>query len=248
LAKFRLRFSPDQLVVCAGIVWGLATLSLGFLDNFALAALAMLAGGVAWVSEMSTFNVAAQTVLPGWVRARALAVYLLVFQGGMALSSMLWGSVAERYGLRATFIAAGVVLLLTPVLATWYPLRHGDEREVTISPHWPEPVFKTQPDPERGPVLVQVEYDVEPDNSPRFLQAIQELGRIRRRDGAIRWGIFQDAAFPRRHVESFLVESWADHLRQHERVTLADREIEDEVRQHHRGPEPPRVSHFLAAS
>ena len=70
---------------------------------------------------------------------------------------------------------------------------------------------------------------------------------IRRRDGAIRWGVFQDAATPGRHLESFLVDSWAEHLRQHERVTLADREIEDRVKRYHRGPEPPRVNHFLAA-
>ena len=247
LAKFRMRFSPDQLVVAAGILWGLATLSLGFLHNFTLAAIAMLAGGFAWVSEMSSFNVAAQTVLPNWVRARALAVYLLVFQGGMAISSMLWGVVAERYGIRASFVTAGAVLLLTPLLAKLYPLRHGDEREITVSPRWPEPVFKTPPDPGRGPVLVQVEYDVSPDHLAQFLEAVQELGRIRRRDGAIRWGVYQDAAIPTRHIESFLVESWAEHLRQHERMTLADREVQREVHKFHQGAEPPRASHYLSA-
>jgi MFS family permease len=247
LAKFRMRFSPDQLVVAAGIVWGLATLSLGFLSNFALAAIAMLAAGTAWVSEMSSFNVAAQTVLPNWVRARALSVYLLVFQGGMALSSMFWGAIAEHYGIRASFVIAGIVLLLTPFLARLYPLRHGDEREITISPNWPEPVFKTPPDPERGPVMVQVEYDIDPEDFSGFLQAVQELGRIRRRDGAIRWGLYEDAASPTHHIESFLVESWAEHLRQYERVTLADREVEREVHKFHQGAEPPRVSHYLSA-
>ena len=96
LAKFRMRYSPDQIVIGAGVLWGLATLSLGFVTSFALAAVAMLAAGIAWVSEMSSFNVTAQTALPAWVRARALAVYLLVFQGGMALSSVLWGIVAGK--------------------------------------------------------------------------------------------------------------------------------------------------------
>jgi MFS family permease len=247
LAKFRLRYSPDQIVVCAGILWGLATLSLGFLNSFTLVAIAMLAGGVAWVSEMSSFNVAAQSVLPPWVRARALAVYLLVFQGGMAISSVLWGIIAEHYGIRASFVVAGAVLLVTPLLAKFYPIRQGDEREVTISPRWPEPVFKTPPDPERGPVLVQVEYEIQLEDVDRFLQCIQELGRIRRRDGAIRWGVFEDAATPGRFVESFLVESWADHLRQHDRVTLADRELKKVVQDFHKAPQPPRVHHFLAA-
>jgi MFS family permease len=247
LAKFRMRYAPDQVVIAAGVVWGLATLSLGFVTHFGIAAAAMLCAGIAWVSEMSSFNVTAQTVLPAWVRARALAVYLLVFQGGMAVSSFVWGEVAERYGIRTSFVVAGIVLLSTPALAKRFPLRHGDEREITISSHWPEPVFETPPDPNRGPVLVQVEYDVHPSDTEAFLARIQELGRIRRRDGAIQWGIFQDAADSNRHVESFLVESWAEHLRQHERVTLADREIEEQVERFHRGTHPPRVTHYLAA-
>jgi hypothetical protein len=73
------------------------------------------------------------------------------------------------------------------------------------------------------------------------------LGRIRRRDGAIRWGIFEDAAVPGRFIESFLVENWAEYLRQHERMTLADREIEMEIQRFHRGQESPRIGHLLAA-
>jgi MFS family permease len=246
LAKFRLRFTPDQLIVSAGAVWGLVTVLLGWLDNFPLAAFAMLAAGVAWVAEMSSFNVAAQTVLPAWVRARALAAYLLVFQGGMAVSSMLWGAVAERFGNRISLYAAGATSLASLLLVNRFPIRLGEERDITHSGHWPEPVFKTPPDPERGPVLVMVEYDIDAADRAAFGRAMRELGRIRLRDGAIRWGIFQDAAAPNRHVESFLVENWAEHLRQHERVTLADREIEERVKRFHRGPKPPAATHWLA--
>jgi MFS family permease len=247
LAKFRLRFTPDQLIVSAGATWGIVTVLLGWLDNFALAAIAMLAAGVAWVTEMSSFNVAAQTVLPAWVRARALAAYLLVFQGGMALASMVWGTVAERFGNRIALYAAGATSLASLLLVKRFPIRLGEEREVTHSGHWPEPVFKTPPDPERGPVMVLVEYDVDPAERSAFALAMRELGRIRLRDGAIRWGIFQDAAAPNRHVESFLVENWAEHMRQHERATLADREVADRVRGFHRGAKPPAATHWLAA-
>jgi MFS family permease len=248
LAKFRLRFSPDQIVAVSGVIWGLATLSLGFVTNFWLAAVAMLAGGIGWVSEMSTFNVAAQSVLPAWVRARALAMYLLVFQGIMALSSVIWGWIAEHYGIRDSFVIAGVFLLVTPLLVKAFPIRDGDEREVTISPRWPEPLFKLELDPDRGPVLVQVEYSVSPSNIAEFIELVQQLGRIRRRDGAIRWGVFESAQSPGHMIESFLVESWAEHLRQHERFTVADRELIKQVRSLHSGEEPPRVGHFLAAS
>ncbi len=247
LAKFRLRFSPDQLLVFSAALWGLVTALLGWLDYFPLAAIAMLAGGVAWVTEMSSFNVAAQTVLPAWVRARALAAYLLVFQGGMALSSMLWGVVAERYGTRASLLAAGMTSLASLLLARRFPIRLGAESDVTHSTHWPEPVFQTPPDPERGPVLVQIEYDIDPLRHEEFSAAMHALGRIRLRDGAIRWGIFQDAAALNRHVESFLVENWAEHLRQHERVTVADREIEEFVKHFHRSLQPPVTTHLLAS-
>ncbi|MGA7411115.1 MAG: MFS transporter [Bryobacteraceae bacterium] len=247
LAKFRMRFSPDQLVVFAGAVWGLVTIALGGLTSFPLAAIVMVAAGVAWVAEMSSFNVAAQTVLPAWVRARALAVYLLVFQGGMALASMLWGAVAERFGTRQAFYAAGATCLLSLPLVKKFPLRHGEERDVTTSKYWPEPVFTTPPDPGRGPVLVMIEYDVDAAYAGAFSTAMHELGRIRRRDGAIRWGLYQDAADPSRHVESFMVENWAEHLRQHERSTIADREIQEEAWRFHRGAEPPSVQHWLAS-
>ncbi|MBV9157755.1 MAG: MFS transporter [Acidobacteriaceae bacterium] len=246
LAKFRLRFTPDQLIVSAGAAWGIVTILLASVDNFTIAAAAMLAGGVAWVAEMSSFNVAAQTVLPAWVRARALAAYLLVFQGGMALASMLWGTIAERYGNRASLYVAGITSLLSLLLVKRFPIRLGEEREITKSGHWPEPVFDTPPDPERGPVLVLIEYDIDPRDRAAFAVAMRELGRIRLRDGAIRWGIFQDAALPNRHVESFLVENWGEHLRQHDRATLADREIQERANRFHRGPRPPTATHWLA--
>jgi MFS family permease len=228
-------------------VWGIVTALLGWSDNFTIAAIGMLVGGVAWVAEMSSFNVAAQTVLPAWVRARALAAYLLVFQGGMALASILWGAVAERYGDRASLYAAAATCLLSLVLVKRFPIRLGREHDVTHSGHWPEPVFKTPPDPERGPVLVMVEYEIDPKQRAQFASAMRDVGRIRLRDGAIRWGIFQDAAAPSRHVESFLVENWAEHLRQHERITLADREIEERAKRFHRGERPPIATHWLAS-
>lgn len=128
----------------------------------------------------------------------------------------------------------------------WYPLA-GEELDLTPSMHWAEPVVVWEPDPEDGPVLVTVEYCIAPEQAREFVRAMRDVRRLRHRDGAMRWGLFVDVAEPSRYVETFLVESWAEHLRQHERVTAADRAVEERARSFHRGDAPPRVSHLISA-
>src|SRR5690606_20016217 len=99
---------------------------------------------------------------------------------------------------------------------------------------------------DRGPVLVTTEYCIRRDLREPFLLVMRQLEVIRRRDGAIRWGLFEDPANPGRYLESFLVESWGEHMRQHLRVTVADKALEDAARRFHNGPQPPVVTHWLA--
>lgn len=105
-------------------------------------------------------------------------------------------------------------------------------------------IFKdVAPDLDQGPVLVTVEYLVDPDRAAEFVEAIHEYGRIRRRDGASRWGIYRDVENADRYVETFLVSSWAEHLRQHERATRADRALEDRLHSYARSA--PNVRHLI---
>ena len=124
------------------------------------------------------------------------------------------------------------------------------EEEVDLSPssHWAHPTLEMHLKPEDGPVMVMVEYQIELSQSEQFASAIDELRRLRLRDGAIRWGLFRDAAEPSRYMEYFVVESWAQHVRQHQRLTQEDKTIEDRVRAFHQGVGLPLVSHFIAAS
>ena len=84
-----------------------------------------------------------------------------------------------------------------------------------------------------------------PIDREAFLHAIARLEHERRRDGAFEWGVFEDAAVEGRFVETFLVDSWTEHMRQHERVTNADRVIQDEVHRFHRDYIP-KVTHLIA--
>ena len=113
------------------------------------------------------------------------------------------------------------------------------------SMHWPAPITKQGIDEDRGPVLITVEYRINPKNRADFLKAMVRLKHERRRDGAYAWGIFDDAAEKGRIVETFLVESWMEHLRQHERVTNADRVVQDAVHRFQLDGTP-KVTHFIA--
>jgi len=246
LPALRLRLGPDGVVRAASALFASGLVALGLVRSFPLLCGVMLVAGGAWITLLTTFHAAAQAAIAPWVRGRGLAVYLLVFFGGMAMGSALWGAVASHAGLRAALGAAGAGTLLG-IAATWrFRLKSGDGPDLAPSRHWPAPVISGEPDGDRGPVLITVEYRIDPGDADEFARAMRDVRRIRLRDGAFRWDLLSDPADPGRYVESFLVESWVEHMRQHERITLADRAIEERARRHHKGPGPPVVSHFIA--
>jgi predicted MFS family arabinose efflux permease/quinol monooxygenase YgiN len=246
LPKVRERLSMNELVAAGTVVFTLATISLAYVHSFGVLAVTLAGGGVGWIAVLSSLNVSAQTVTPSWVRARVMAVYLLVFMGGLATGSAVWGFVAARFGVSTALLFAAVGLLIG-LVATWRYRLVGDENlSLTPSMHWPEPVVLIDPEATEGPAITLIEYRVDPKTAEEFLQAMKEMRRIRQRDGAIRWNLLRDAADPQRYIESFVTESWAEHLRQHERVTAEDREVEQRAQAFHLGPQPPRITHLIA--
>jgi predicted MFS family arabinose efflux permease/quinol monooxygenase YgiN len=246
LPKVRARLSTNQLVAAGTVVFGLATMSLAYVHSFVVLAVTLATGGVAWIAVLSSLNVSAQTVTPSWVRARVMSVYLLVFMGGLAAGSAVWGFVAARAGVSAALILAAIGLVVGP-LATWR-FRLVGNKNLSLAPsmHWPEPVMMIDTEASEGPAITLVEYRIDPKTAEEFLQAMKEMRRIRQRDGAIRWNLLRDTADPQRYIESFVTESWADHLRQHERVTAENREVEQRAQAFHLGPEPPKITHLIA--
>ncbi|MDQ1638724.1 MAG: hypothetical protein QOF62_2063 [Pyrinomonadaceae bacterium] len=246
LPKIRERLSMNALVAAGTVGFAFATVSLAYVHEFAVLAVALAVGGVAWIAVLSSLNVAAQIVTPSWVRARVMAVYLLVFFGGLAGGSAVWGFAAARVGV-STALLFGAVGLLVGLMASWrYRLVGDEDLSLTPSMHWPEPIVMIDAEPEEGPAITVMEYRIDPKTADGFLQAMKEMKRIRQRDGAIRWNLSRDTADPERYVETFVTESWAEHLRQHERVTAEDREAEQRARAFHLGPEPPKITHLIA--
>jgi MFS family permease/quinol monooxygenase YgiN len=247
LPRVKRRLPLDALIGLATIAFAVVSALTAFWRFIPGLGIAMIVGGVAWIAMMAGLNGSAQTAVPAWVRARALGIYLLVFQGGLGLGSALWGFVAEHVGASiALASAAGGALLGLAAIRRW-PLRAVTTLDVTPSAHWPEPHLDVVPAPDQGPVRVEVEYRIDPSQADAFTQAVRDLEPIRRRDGAVNWAVYRDPGHKGRYVESFVVESWVEHLRQHERITVDDRAVEERIRRFHVAGAPPAVTHLIGA-
>jgi MFS family permease len=247
MSRLRAKLGPD-LLVTSGMVGTAVTLALyGLAHDASMALIASLLAGVSWIAVLATLAVSAQVSVPDWVRGRGLALYTTVFFGCLTAGSAVWGEVAAVLGLPAAhFLAAVGVLAATPLTWRW-KLPSAAGVDLTPSMHWPAPIASYPIQHDRGPVLVTVEYRTRPQDRQEFLRVLEQLGHERRRDGAYSWDVFEDAADEGRIVEAFLVASWMEHLRQHERVTNADRLLQECVDRFHLG-EAPKVTHFIAAS
>jgi quinol monooxygenase YgiN len=176
-----------------------------------------------------------------------MAVYLLVFQAGQALGALVWGVVAQRSDTRLAFTAMAAGLAAGLAGARRWRLRPLGDLDLT--PHaWPEPQLAFEPNPRAGPVLVTVEYRVPPERQEGFREAMTRVARARRRTGAERWALYQDGADPEAFVETYVVPTWEEHLRQHtERPTVTDRRFIDEARSFQVDGGEPRVRHLFFA-
>ncbi|WAC49663.1 MFS transporter [Asticcacaulis sp. SL142] len=247
LPRLRQRLNADGLMLMAAIVTAAAMTVLAAAPPKVLAVIILLFMGAAWIIALTTLNGTAQSVLPNWVRGRALAVYLTVFNGAMTAGSLGWGAVAQVTNVATTLVIAAAGLSLAGLIFHRFKLPVG-EADLTPSVHWPEPVRLEAIDHDRGPVLILIDYKILSEDRPAFLAALKDLSFERLRDGAYSWGVSEDSDDPERITEWFMVESWAEHLRQHQRVSKADADLQAGVLRFHSGPDRPVVRHLLALS
>lgn len=245
LGRLRHRFSTDRIVGVSTVAYAAATITLAWVRIVPVLCLALVICGFAWMAAMSLFNVSTQRASPDWARARMLSVYVLAFMGGMALGAAFWGVVATAFGLPIALTAATAVLLGGLMLTRRFRIAVWEGLDLSPSGHWREPVLTGAVDPDAGPVLVTIEYRVAPEDAAAFVAAMEDVGRLRRRDGGITWGLYRDTAEPDRYLETFVSETWDEHMRQHARATMSDRRTEARARHFHRGVNPPIVSHTI---
>src|SRR2546423_1922405 len=231
LPRVRARISRDALLAGSSALYALAALALAYVQNIGLLAVAMLATGVAWISILSALQVTAQMTLPEWVRARGLASFFVVFMAGMALGSILWGQVATRIGIPAALTIAAFGMIAAIGLTWRFKLGQHQVLDFRPTLDWPAPVLAETPEPDSGPVMVTIEYRVQPARRAEFVAAMQAVREMRRRNGAYFWELFHDSADTARFVECFMDESWLEHLRQNERARVSGREIRQRAKQ-----------------
>jgi MFS family permease len=244
LPRLRQRFDADGLLLGASVITAAVMAVLGLAPPQWAAVAILLLLGAGWITALTTLNGTTQAILPNWVRGRGLAIYLTVFNGAMAAGSIVWGTVAELIGLTMTLLVGAGGLALVAFVGGRVKLPAG-EADLAPSNHWPEPLLAEPVEHDRGPVLVTVEYRVRKEDREVFLRGLHPISAERRRDGAYAWGVSEDATDPERIVEWFMVESWAEHMRQHRRVSKSDADVQAQVKRFHVG-DAPKVQHFLA--
>ncbi|SAI34008.1 MFS permease [Bordetella ansorpii] len=244
LPKLQGVLNADRLILAAALATAASMAVLSSSPPLWLAAPFLVLLGMAWITALTTLGSAAQAILPDWVRGRALSVYQMVFNGALAGGSLLWGAVAQEMGVAQGLLVSAGVLVATSLLVHRVALPRGEE-DLQPAQAWPDPQVAAVVEHDRSPVLIQIEYRVKQEDRQEFLRAVRRLSEERLRDGAFNWGVMEDSADPQRLVEWFMVESWAEHMRQHRRVHNADADLQRELLRFHQGDTPPQVQHLL---
>lgn len=247
LPRLRRRFAFDRMIALASVGLAGGLIALAYVPWAELVAVTLVLTGACWLVVLSSLNTSAQRVAPGWVRARTLAAFQLVMQGGLAIGSLAWGLVTGAASVEVALTIAAGGLVAGVVLARRWPLADSERSDLTPAVEWADPNVDIEPLPHDGPVMIIVEYEIDPSDAERFVAAMEQLGRVRRRDGAYRWELYAELERTGCYVETFVVESWSEHLRQHGRLTVADLELTRLTRSFHRGEQPPAVRHMLWA-
>ena len=245
----RARFGADAFVLGGTLLHALASCAVVLAPWPGLAFPAMVLAGMALIATANTLAVAAQLVLPDWVRARGMSFYQMALMGGSAAGSMLWGQVAAASSVRTAVLAAAVAGPLVLLATRRWAVQGGEDGDPSPAAV-PAGADAVQPAidfaPEDGPLMVTIEYLIDPARAAEFAEVMQATRRARLRQGVLSWGLFRDTARPGRYVEYFVDESWVEHLRRQQRFTASDVGLRARRLAFHLGSAPPRVDRYLA--
>ena len=246
LQRIRQRVSLDGIVLAGSVTQALATLLVAFAPNVWVAVPGMIVAGMAWLSVANTLSVSAQMALPDWVRARGMAAFQMALMGASAASAALWGQVATWTDVRTSLAAAALSGLAALVLARRRTLSGVAEEDLTPSSALTPPEATLDFEPNAGPVLVTIEYRIDPARADEFREVMRESRRSRLRHGALAWELFHDTSDPRHYIEYYIDETWIEHLRRFDRFTAGDAALRERRLALHTGDKPPLVARYVS--
>lgn len=246
LQRWRAEFSRDTLITWGSGVQAAAMATVALAPHLALALPAMVVAGMAWIAVANSLTLSAQLALPDWVRARGMSIYQMALMGGSAAGAALWGQVASWSSVPAALVAAAVTGTVSSLLTARLPVQAGPDEDLTPVRPWTPPQTAVPLDPQAGPVLVTVEYRIDPACAAAFREVMQETRSARLRHGALSWELFHDVNDAGRYIEYFIDESWVEHLRRFDRFSASDVSLRERRIAFHLGDEPPKVSRFVS--
>lgn len=244
LPRLRKRYTRDGLVLRGSVVQALSMAILSQVDLIWVAAPAMFMGGAAWITTANTLSVSIQLGLPDWVRARGMSIYQMALMGGSAFGAAVWGQVATWTTVQHSLGFAAVMGAAAMLVISRRMPDAGLADDLTPKP--PVQTISSMEGPDRGHVMVLIEYRIDPARAAEFRELMLGDGRRSRlRNGALSWELLHDLQHPERFVEMIVDESWTDHLRRFDRTTAADAAHREKRRSFQQDNEQPRITKML---
>ncbi|MEO0910184.1 MAG: MFS transporter, partial [Pseudomonadota bacterium] len=247
LPKLQSSITSDMTVKLGTLGTVAALLIIAVSNSTPALMLASVFGGLSWIAVLTSFNVSAQTALPDWVRARGLAVFLMVFFGSMSLGSIVWGQVATVTGISLTMVIAACGLVFGILLTQRFKVGQGEDLDLSSMSVWPDAPALPDGYSSDRPAMVTIEYEVETSKADAFLEALKEFAEERMRDGAIRWDVHESVENPGTWIETFHLPSWQEHLEQHNRLTANDADQHAKLQAFDKRTSGPVVRHYVSS-
>ena len=227
------------------IVFAVSTVAAAFAPNLPFALVSMFIGGSAWLFTANTLMVVAQLTLPDWVRARGLSIVQMAMMGGTASGAAIWGYIASLYGVRASLVASAISGPLALLLTRRARLPSKIPEDLGPAGGFTQPEIAIPLDSDAGPILVMIEYQIDPERTDEFLEIMRESRRLWLAHGLHAWSLFSDISVEGRHVEHMVDESWASYLRRNERIAASYLPLRVRKKAMHLGPDAPVVTRYV---
>jgi hypothetical protein len=251
LPRLRPKTSVESLIAISIVVLAIVMFTMGYVQDFGILCIVMALGGAAYITIISKFYTIGIKSAPRWIGARVLAIYLLILNGGFVVGSLLWGTVANLFGISITLSVASFALGATIIAKKRYSSTLLDDLDFTpASDHWSLPaMYSVDNSQNENQALITIEYNkIDPKLSDEFEQSVRELGRMLRSEGMAYWELFRDPTDNSHYIEIRIADTWTDHMRQHEYVTKNVQAMENRIRMLIKDCPQPIISHYIGRS